>query len=840
MAKYIYKTVGLILIFFGALFFFGQQMETNYEVSGEQVKIEKESFPVLMMETQGHLVNPMYGYAAPMSANVIRESITPVDQSKTLTLHIQGGRSRITELTYSIIDRESAEVYDTQSIKGFTSDQKEVRLVLTYAMATSTEYIMDIAGKLDDGRQVHYYTRLKYYLEDSNLDKKLAFVKEFHKNTFQKNKMEDVAKYLEPNLESSNSTLARVTIRSSSDLVTWAGMSPKIISDEYITIREYNMETACIQYNYFVRANTNSGTENYHIKESYRVRHMPGQDFLLNFERTMEADFDTDVANISNSQLKLGITAKTSGKLLPTKNGKGLYFARNDELYFYDMSQNTMKSIYRVYSDDADFLLHAYDENEIRLIATDEEDALFFAVLGYQPRGTYEGDVCITLYRYKPDGSIEELVNLPMETSYKQLSIDFDNYCYVSPRDVFYFTVANTVYAYNISGQRLEILQKNVKDLSFMTMESSNCYVWSSSLSKGYGDSITIYNLENDEHQLIRSPSEDEYIRLLGTIENNVVYGFVKKDDIKRQPDGTKVIPCHKLLISEISGKVVKTYEKEDTYIRDAVGSGNVVNIQLCKKSGDEYKNVGKDSILNRSSIRASKFSYTSRLTNKSLTEWYIKFPSTFTMPGKIKKNEAPEFVKTNNRMLRLEVPDVMNYYVLSMGKITKSFEDVGKAIKEADKQMGVVISGDHKVVWERSGAFNQNNLGDLTLVKSEGDTVSNLAACAAMVISQASDDVVSAEELTAQNKTPYEMLEDHLAHPLNLKGCTLDQVIYFVSNNKPVIAMTYDNKGVVIAGYTLKELIIYDPDLGKRKVSRAEFKNFFKKKGNRFFSYMA
>lgn len=838
MAKFIYKTVGLILIFFGALFFFGQQMETNYEVSGEQVKIENETFPVLMVETQGHLINPLYGYAAPLSANVIRESMTPLDQNKTLTLHIEGGKNRITELTYSIIDKESAEVYDTQSIKGFTSDQKEVKLVLSYAMATSTEYIMDIDGKLDDGREVHYYTRLKYYLEDSNLESKLAFVKEFHENTFQKNKMEDIARYLEPNEASSNSTLAKVTIKSSSDLVTWAGMSPKIVSDEYITICEYNMETACIQYNYFVRANTNSGTENYQIKESYRVRHMPGQDFLLNFERTMEADFDTDVANISNSQLKLGITSKTNDKLLPTKDGKGLYFSRNGELYYYDMVQNTMKTIYRIYSADADYLLRAYDENEIRLIATDDEDALFFVVLGYQPRGTYEGDVCITLYRYKKDGSIEELVNLPMETSYKQLALDFDNYSYVSPRDVFYFTVANTVYAYNISGQRLEILQKNVKDLSFMTMESSNCYVWSSSLSKGYGDSITIYNLENDEHQLIRSPSESEYIRLLGTIENNVVYGFVRKDDIKKQPDGTKVIPCHQLLISEISGKVVKTYEKEDTYIRDAVGSGNVVNIQLCRKSGDEYKNAGEDSILNRSSIKASKFSYTSRLTNKSLTEWYIRFPSTFTMPGKIKNSEAPESVKTNNRMLRLENPDVMNYYVLAMGKITKSFEDVGKAIKEADRQMGVVISGDHKVVWERSGAFNQNNLGDLTLVKS-GRDVSNLAACASMVLSQASDEVVSPETLTAEKESPFEMLEEHMSHPLNLKGCTLDQVIYFVSNNKPVIAMTYDDKGVVIAGYTLKELIIYDPDLGKRKVSRKEFESFFKSKGNRFFSYL-
>ena len=188
--------------------------------------------------------------------------------------------------------------------------------------------------------------------------------------------------------------------------------------------------------------------------------------------------------------------------------------------------------------------------------------------------------------------------------------------------------------------------------------------------------------------------------------------------------------------------------------------------------------------------------------------------------------------------MLRLEAPEVMNYYVLSMGKITKSFEDVSKAIKEADKQMGVVISGDHKVVWERSGAFNQNNLGDLTLVKS-GSKVSNLAACAAMVLSQASDDVVSPESLTGENKSPYEMLEDYVSHPLNLKGCTLDQVIYFVSNNKPVIAMTYDDKGVVISGYTLKELSIYDPDIGKRKVSRSEFESFFKKKGNRFFSYL-
>lgn len=838
MAKIIYKTVGLILVFIGALFFFGSRLKTEYEVTGEQVVMEKESFPILMVETQGHLINPLYGYASQISPNVVRESITPLGEDKTLTLHLSEGKNYLTELTYRIIDKESGEVYDTQTVKGFTSDQKEVRLVLSYALSGSTEYIMDIAGQIVDGQEIHYYTRLKYYLDDSGLDAKLAFAKQFHEDTFHKNKMEEVAKYLEPNPEKRNTSLAEVTISSSSDLVTWAGMAPKIVSDEYITICEYNFETACIQYNYFVKANTNSGTENYQIKESYRVRHTPGRDYLLAFSRTMEAAFDPALASLSNSQLKLGITDKTDSKLLPKNDGKGLYFTRGGVLYYYDMAANTMHTIYRINSEDASYLQRAYNENEIRLIAVDEEDALYFSVFGYHPRGAYEGDVGIVLYRYDASGELEELVNLPMDTSYRQLSLDFETYGYVSPRDVFYFTVANTVYAYNISGKRLEMLQENVKDISFRTMETANCYVWSSSLSKGYGDSVTIYNLKNDEHQLIQSPSEDSYIRLLGTIERNVVYGIVRKEDIRKQQDGTKIIPCYRLVICDTDGKQVKTYEPEGLYIRDAVGSGNVVNIRLCKKRGDKYVNAGEDSILNRSTITDSKFSYVSRVTTKSLTEWYIRFPSSFTMPGQIKTVEDHKNITTNGRVERIEPPAVTNYYVSALGKYTKSTEDVRKAIRTADKQMGVVISSNHQLVWERSGAYNQNNLGDMSLIRSSLNR-SNLACCAAMVIGQVSEETVSAEQLTTEGLTLYEMLEKYLDHPLNLKGCTLDQIIYFVSNNKPVIAMTSDNKAVVITGYTLNKLTILDPEKGEKSVGRSEYAKVFESAGNRFLSFM-
>ncbi|MBO6108180.1 MAG: hypothetical protein J6P16_02115, partial [Eubacterium sp.] len=208
------------------------------------------------------------------------------------------------------------------------------------------------------------------------------------------------------------------------------------------------------------------------------------------------------------------------------------------------------------------------------------------------------------------------------------------------------------------------------------------------------------------------------------------------------------------------------------------------------------------------------------------------------TMPGKIKLERASESVSTNSHTVRLENPDVMNYYVSAYGRFTKSYEDVKQAISEADKQMGVVISGDHKVGGERSGAFNQNNLGDLSIIKAKG-SVTSLGACVAMVLSRISDVDVSAEELSSSGLTAFEMMEQYIPYPLNLGGCTLDQVIYFVSSNKPVIAMTVDGKGVVIGGYTLNDLTIFDPDMGVRNVSRTEFEKFFKRNGNRFLSYM-
>ena len=72
------------------------------------------------------------------------------------------------------------------------------------------------------------------------------------------------------------------------------------------------------------------------------------------------------------------------------------------------------------------------------------------------------------------------------------------------------------------------------------------------------------------------------------------------------------------------------------------------------------------------------------------------------------------------------------------------------------------------------------------------------------------------------------------------LKGCNLEEVLYFVSGNKPVIAMLSNQKAVVIGGYTSRDLLIYDPEQGKAKrVNRSQYEKKFKAAGNHFVSYM-
>lgn len=853
MVKYIYKVVVLMVLFCGALFFFGSRLQNDSYETGKVIEAGNETFPYLTIKSQGVEMNRLYGYSGVLDANIVRESITPLGQDKSINVLLGGADTKIVKMEYEVVDKDTLEVYEKKEINAISKEKGKVDITFDYGFKTSTEYVLSITATTESGRKIHYFTRLKYYMDNSYLQEKLNFAMQFHKDTFTKSKAEELSRYLEPDGTASNDSLAEVNIKSDSDLVTWGKISPKKLSEPVPVIKEYNMETACFQLNYYVEGATATGKETYRVDEFYRVRYASGSSYLLNYERTMETVFDAALTSVQKNQLKIGITNDITMDLMNNETTKQLFFAREGNLYCYDMDKkkNSITKLYSFYSEKASY---EYRENavpQMRLLKTDSDGNLYFAVAGYVPRGQYEGKVAIVLYKYvAQEKQIQELVYLPIDTTEQQLNKDFNNYGYVSGKNVYYFAVANTVYAYNMESHRLIKLAENVTNSSFQIIQGISkkeaskvieydCFTWSDNLEKGYGDELTVFNLETEEKTILKPETEGCYIRLLGVINDKVIYGYVNKSDIVSKSVDEEIAPCYKIVIADEKGNAVKTYEQKNVYVQEVSVQGNVMTLSRLKKIGEKtYKKISDDSILNQTESQASAYQMVSRVTSAAQTEWYIAFPASFTIDQVPSYEVADEQILTSARAVHLDEIRVPQYYVYALGKITEAYEKPVPAIQKADEQMGVVISRTHHVVWERSGSFLMNSIAGIEMQKAQGQ-ISGFAACVSMVL-KANHVSVDATALSKKKSAIYPMLAQYMEEPVNLTGATLDQVLYFVSNNKYVIAVTDDSTAVVISGYDTKNITVYNPVSGKVETyKRTQAEKLFKDNGNSFFSYL-
>lgn len=84
-------------------------------------------------------------------------------------------------------------------------------------------------------------------------------------------------------------------------------------------------------------------------------------------------------------------------------------------------------------------------------------------------------------------------------------------------------------------------------------------------------------------------------------------------------------------------------------------------------------------------------------------------------------------------------------------------------------------------------------------------------------------------------------MLSKYLDQPVDLTGCTLDEVLYFVSSGKPVIGMLSNSHAVLITAYTSTNVTWLDPSTHtKTTTSLSNAEKLFKNAGYVFVSYVS
>ena len=838
--KHFYKALGLFVLFGLSIFFFSRNIPNISVGTATATSLQDSTFPLVYLQINKFTVNTLHGYSSELDSSKVRESITPLDSTKTFSVKIAENESSIKKLDYEVKDIINDKIISENTLSAFSMEDgyRTAKIKLDTAFDTSTEYGLKIILTTNYSKKIYFYTRIKYYDSDFFLKEKLNFVSDFHDTTFGKDTGLNLEDYLETN-GTNDTSLSNVTIYSSKKLVKWNKLNPTIISECVPTIKEINIETAAVEQCYYVTAKTSSGKETYQVKEFYRVRYSGGRIYLLYFQRTLESVFDPSLTSLTQSEFKIGITNKEDLDIVSNEDNTKVAFVRNGCLWYYDMKTNQLNEVFSFIQNSGDYLRDYYDQHDIRILNVDNDGIIDFVVYGYMNCGDYEGRVSILLYNYDPsENQINERIYIPLDTTYQQLKEDFGDFCYVNRKNIFYFSLYDRVYAYNITSKKYDILTKNASSDNFAMLEDAKCFVWSNATKKKPASSITIMNLES-EKQITLSAKKNQSIRVLGTIASNVVYGYVRNSDIYVSPDGESISPVYQLMIADSEGQVLKEYHSKNVYITETKLDQDIIRLKRIKKTKNGIKRISDDSIQHQKNNAVKSFELTDRYMDRTLTEKYLSLPSGFVM-NEIPKTTSTKYVMvTENTTLYLSDPAKnasTKYYVYAYGSITGSVEDAGEAILQADEQMGVVMDSNSRIIWERGGKFNSKTLSnmDKTTVSSN---VNSIKACIHMLLQAAQ---VTTSPATIKGRSAMDMLKNYLDTPVNLTGCTVDEILYFVSNEKPVIAMKDSTHAVLITAYDTSSVTWYDPGTASTtRMSLTNAETYFGNAGYVFISFI-
>lgn len=847
MLKYIYRTIILIGIFVASLSYFSKDIkEVVFDVNNTIV-MEDATFPLVTLKSGEEEINLLHGYSSNLDANKIREAVTPIGLDQAFKVIIDQNGYNVKKLNYEIREFTENELIESDSVSVFDEDKEEktAKIKIRTELAREKEYAVKITLITSKSQKMYYYTRVKMY-ENAHLEEQLAFIMDFHNSIKDKNKAQEIRQYLEFDSKADSSTLAYVNIHSDFDLIAWGNLEPNFLTEVIPTIIEIYSDIALVRLDYFLTAEIDGVTEHFQAEEYYRVRYSKNRMFLLNYERHMEALFDIGLASVAKNELKLGISDDYGVPYVASADQTKLAFVRNRELWFYNLEENDIVKVFSFVQRQSDYLRDRYDQHDIRILNMDAEGNMDFIVYGYMNRGQYEGKVALVLYQYiRAENRIEELMYIPVDEPYQTLKENNGEFAYVNSRDVFYFHLYNKIYSFDLITRKLSELASDVHRDQVVVLQDLKYVAWQDNSNPRLAENIYIMDMESGEIQTISSmPGYN--ILLMDKIDSNLIYGFVKEDDIVVHVDGYVMAPLSVIEIASVDKKVLKRYEESGFYVSDLQVKDNLVELFRVQKVNTDgrisYAPASQDYIMNQIKGGEPLLTVTNRVTEQALTELYLTLPSGITIA------EVPQIFATVNTII-FQDPTVrlrdmeqvtLHYYPYIMGRITGSYKEAAGAVAIARDHIGVVLNSKMQLVWERGVKANSNIIRKFEDMEWTTTSDRTLESCLELLLTYQGNKV-SMEKLSAQEQSTYEIIESYSKYsPVRLTGITLDDVFYYLSTGKPVIAMTNSKDAILIYGYDAFNIMVINPKRNKRdKIGIQDSKELFENAGNVFISYL-
>ncbi len=842
--KYRYRLIILILLFAASVWVFSLGMtERFFNDAVSTVEMSEASLPLVSMSVSGCEINLLHGYTSKLDGMITRDNITPLGGDRTFTVLIDEKKPSVKKLKYEIFEQNGNELESGELIvldEG--RDRREVTIAIAAKMLAGDEYSARFTLITGESKRIYYYTRFKLY-DDTRLEEKLAFVSYFHEVAMNPDRIVELSSYLESSSKSARSTFEYVNIESAEDMISFGTLRPKEIFRQVPTITEFYDGLCCVVLNCCLEAETDSGLEHYMVEEFYRFTYGEKRTYLYNFERNVRALYDVSLTSLSKNELKLGITTENNPEVAASGSENYVAFVYDGDLICFNREKNEVTVAFSFKSGDRDYLREYYDNHDIEILSISEEGDIDFLVHGYMNSGAYEGRVCMVLYRYySASNRIEEQLYIPVNTAADLLSENMNGFVYRNDYGKFYFYLYNAIYEYDLTTGSLRIIDENIAYERIVYSKSCSFVAWQESRDEGLSEALNILNLETGE-QIVIAASEGETVTLLGNISENLIYGYARIRDRYTDEDGTEQIPCYKLVICDATGDTLKSYVKDGFYILNVGVEDNIITLNRVQKGDDSrFIAASEDTILNRQSKTASSVGVSKRITEKTLTEYYISLGS------KCDIVEIPALIRTantvieNDTTLLITKPETNEprYYTYSFGNLIASSKLASDCIIAADEKVGTVIDSEGHVVWERGIKTAKASISGVIPAYTDSTGYDSLQATIAMILDYKSVDADAALFRSGTDR-PHEWLSGYMkAKPLDLVGISLDEALYYVYRKRPVIAVSGDSKAVLITGYDATGIDIIDPSNRRNsRMIKSVAENLFEKNGNMFYSYV-
>lgn len=793
------------------------------------------TLPRIQIVSGEYEINPLVGYVSEMNVGKMRSTITPVDFQSGITLRIEEGVLPIKALTYEVCSSDGKEILYKEKRKEIG---EEPSLTFPGLELADREAILKLTLHTEK-QDIYYYTRI-CTKEGTDSDACLAFAERFHNMTFGKENTESIAAYLENGTEDDETeNLQKVTIHSDAEHLTWGELRPQIKGEVSRSIKEISGNYMTIVYDYEVEcAGEQDETEVYQIREYLKVRYAEGTEYLLDYERTMEQELDASGNVLDNNGILLGI-AKEELPYMANEAGTIVSFVQAGELWNYNQSQDALSLVFSFADSEGYDIRNLCKEHEIQIVSVNEQGDTTFKVIGYMNRGEHEGEVGTAIYFFDIEKNfVEEKAFIPDNISSEILLKEQEQLVYYNEQqEVLYAMKEGTLYKVDLEKGKKEALVENLEKDQYVSSKDGRLLAYQTVSSLENAEEVKVLDFVTGKERTVTC-SSGEFIRPLGFISEDFVYGIGRKEDAGAFVTGEHVCPMYKLEIRDTDNEVVKTYQADQVYVTGVTVEEKMLILDRVVKNESVYTAVAKDYITSNEEVEKSNISVETYTSDEKERQVRIKYESGIS--DKKPKLLKPKQVLFENPVLIPfeEEGEAEVFYTYGKGKLLGIYASAADAIRQANENQGLVVSESQKYVWERGNRSLVYDIAGVDLSPyQEGNT---LAAALNRLFAYEGKTVDAAGEMAA-GKKPIEILQEQfLGNVLDLQGCSPEELCYILGKGTPIIAMTDLNNAVLLIGYNDSMITYVKPDTGEKvSVPYEELEALTVTSGNTYLGYL-